>query len=145
MLLKEIRAIKSGRKERHQFGLLIGAVALAAGCLLAWRKGVHPELFAIAAICLIPVAIDKVFKTDMAIALLPFQKVWMGLAVVLGFIMSRIILGVFFFGAFTTVRLLNGFFGKALLDTAWDKKARDSYWIPRDAGEYSPEQSERQF
>lgn len=145
MLLNELKSIKSGRKERDQFGLLIGGVALAAGCYLAWRGGVHASLFALAAVCLVPVIMDKVFPTNTTIVLLPFQKAWMAVAVVLGFVMSRVILGLCFYGVFTTVRAINALLGKTLLDTRWKPGARDSYWIPRTPKDYDPKHSEQQF
>lgn len=145
MLLQELKEIKSGRHERHQFGLVIAAAALLFGGVLAWRKGVYPGFFIVAFICLAPVAFDKLFKTDTAIILWPFQKVWMGIAVVLGSIMSRIILGLFFFGVFSVVRVLNDCFGKPLLDRAWAPGAKSSYWIHRAPGAYTPERSEKQY
>ncbi len=145
MLLQEIKEIKSGRKERHQFAIVIAVALLIIGAWLAWKIGVYPAVFMAAGLMLAPVLIDKVFKTDTAIILLPLQKVWMGIAVVLGYFVSRIILGVFFFGVFTAVRAVNRVIGKPLLDTAWNKTARDSYWIPRDPEDYTPEHSERQF
>ncbi len=145
MLIQEIRAIKSSRHERHQFAIVIACALLLAGGILAWRKGVYPGIFIAAFVILAPVAMDNLFKTDTAIILLPFQRVWMAIAVVLGFFMSRIILGVFFFGVFTAVRAANSLFGKPLLDVAWDKSARDSYWIARAPAEYTPERSERQY
>lgn len=145
MLLHEIRAIKSTRRERHQFALVIACAALLVGALLAWKKGVYPGIFIAALVIVLPVLIDTIFKTDTAIVLLPFQKVWMAIAVVLGFFMSRLILGIFFFGVFTTVRAVNRLIGKPLLDTTWDKAAKDSYWIKRDPTDYTPKHSERQF
>ncbi len=145
MLLQEIKEIKSGRKERHQFALVIAGAAVALGLYLDWRVGFYPLPFIVAIVLLIPVGIDKCFKTDTAIILLPLQRIWMGVAIILGHFVSRIILGLFFFGVFTIVRLLNRFFGKPLLDTAWDKTARESYWIPRNPDDYTPDHSERQF
>jgi len=145
MLFQELKEIKSGRHERHQFGLVIACAALLVGGLLAWRKGIYPGFFSIALFCLAPVVVDKVFKTDVAIILWPFQKVWMGIAVVMGAIMSRIILGFFFFGVFTVVRLLNDWFAKPLLDTKWEPGADESYWIHRSRGTYTPERSEKQY
>ena len=145
MLLQELREIKSGRHERHQFGVVIACAALIVGGILAWRKGIYPGFFIVAFLCLAPVLVDKAFKTDTSIILLPFQKVWMAIAVVMGSIMSRIILGLFFFGVFTSVRGLNDLFGKPLLDTAWAPGAKSSYWIHRERGDYTPERSEKQY
>ena len=145
MLLQELKEIKSGRHERHQFGLLIGAVALLAGALLLWRKGMYPGYFFVALMCLVPVMTDKLLETDTAIVLLPFQKVWMGIAVLMGAVMSRVVLGLFFFGVFTTVRVLNDCFAKPLLDTKWAPGATESYWIRRKRGEYTPDRTEKQY
>jgi hypothetical protein len=145
MLLQELKEIKSGRRERHQFGMVIACAALLVGSFLAWRKGIYPGFFVAAFLCLAPVAVDKIFKTDTAVVLWPFQKVWMAIAVVMGAIMSRIILGLFFFGVFTTVRCLNTLFGKPLLDTAWAPGAKSSYWIHRERGACTPERCEKQY
>lgn len=145
MLLQELREIRSRRRERHQFGVLIGTVALFLGGLLLWRKGIYPGYFIVAMFCLLPVLVDKLFDTDTAIILLPFQKLWMGIAVIMGALMSRVVLGLCFFGAFTAVRVLNNCFAKPLLDTQWSPKATDSYWIRRKSGEYTPERTEKQF
>lgn len=145
MLLQELKEIKSGRRERHQFGIVIACAALLVGGFLAWRKGLYPGFFIVALLCLAPVVVDTIFKTDTAIVLLPFQKVWMAIAVVLGAVMSRIILGLFFFSVFTTVRLLNDLFGKPLLDRAWAPGVAKSYWIRRERGAYTPERSEKQY
>jgi hypothetical protein len=145
MLLQELKEIKSGRHERHQFGIVIACAALLVGAFLAWRKGIYPGFFIVAFLCLAPVAVDKVFKTDTAIILLPFQKVWMAIAVVMGSVMSRIILGLFFFGVFTAVRVLNDLFGKPLLDRTWAPGTKSSYWIHRERGAYTPERSEKQY
>lgn len=145
MLLHEIRNIKSGRKERHQFAVVIAVALLLVGGFLYWRGHIYALFPILAAVLLAPVAIDKAFKTDTAIILLPLQKAWMAIAVVIGHFVSRIILGLFFFGIFTSVRAINRLVGKPLLDTEWNERDRDSYWIPRDPSEYKPEHSERQF
>jgi hypothetical protein len=145
MILNEIRSIKSGRRERHQFGVVIFVASLLIGAFLWWRKDLYPGVFIAGFICVAPVAFDKIFRTDTAIVLLPVQKVWMAFAVVMGLIMSTLILSVFFFGVFTAVRAINGLIGKSLLDTAWDPASKDTYWIKRDDSEYDSAQSEKQY
>lgn len=145
MLLEELKEIKSGRHERHQFGLVIAGALLLFGALISWRVSFQPIYFVLAFLFIAPVAVDKIFKTDTAILLWPLQKVWMGIAVVIGSVMSQIILGLFFFGVFTTVRWLNDRFGKPLLDTAWNPGASSSYWIHREREAYKPERSEKQY
>lgn len=145
MILHELKTIQSGRHERHQFGIVITVALFLVGAFLWWRSGFYPLIFVIGMMVLAPVLIDKVLKTDTAIVLLPFQKVWMAIAVVMGTIMSTIFLSLFFYSVFTSVRVLNRFFGKALLDVAWDRGARESYWIRREPADYDPTQSEKQY
>lgn len=145
MLLQELKEIQSGRRERHQFALVIAAALLIIAALLAWRIAFYPALAIAAAALLAPVAIDKIFNTDTAIVLLPLQKIWMGIAVVLGFFISRFILALFFFGIFTAVRALNTILGKPLLDTTWKDPARTTCWIKRDPTPTAPENTERQY
>ncbi len=145
MFLQEIREIKSGRHERHQFGIVMAVATFLIGGFLWWRSGFYPAVFLIGLVFLAPVLFDKLFKTDVSIALLPLQKVWMAFAVVMGTIMSTLFLALFFFSVFTTVRGVNGIVGKPLLDTSWAPGARDSYWIKRDSDGYDATQSEKQY
>jgi len=71
-------------------------------------------------------------------ALKPVHKGWMTLAFALGWIMSRVILTVFFFIAITPVGLILRLLGKNPLHA---RAVNDSYWIrrdekPRDARDY---------
>lgn len=145
MLLQELKEIKSGRRERHQFGIVIAVALFIVGAFLAWRRGVYPEIFIAGLIVVAPVLFDKLFKTDTAIVLLPFQKVWMAIAVIIGAFVSRIILGLFFFGVFTSVRVVNRFVGKPLLDTIWAPGGAESHWIRREPGTWRAERSEKQY
>ncbi len=145
MFLQEIREIKSGRHERHQFGIVMAVAAFLIGGVLWWRSGFYPVVFIIGLAFLVPVLFDKLFKTDISIALLPLQKVWMAFAVVMGTIVSTLFLALFFYSVFSTVRGLNRFFGKPLLDLSWEPGARASYWIRRDAAGYDATQSEKQY
>lgn len=145
MFLQEIREIKSGRHERHQFGLVMAVAAFLIGGVLWWRSGFYPLVFITGLVFLVPVLFDKLFKTDISIALLPLQRIWMAFAVVMGTIMSTLFLALFFYCVFTVVRGLNSFFGKPLLDVAWEPGARESYWIRRDTDGYDATQSEKQY
>ena len=145
MILQELKSIKSSRRERHQFAMVVAAASFLIGGVLWWRSGVYPIFFIAGILLLIPVLIDTLFKTDTAILLLPLQKVWMGIAVIMGTIMSTLILSFFFYGVFTLIRAVNRLLRKSLLDTAWQPGTQDSYWIRRDAGEYDVARSEKQY
>ena len=64
------------------------------------------------------------FKPDV---LKPLQKAWMGLGVVLGFFVSRIIMAVLFYLIITPVGFIMKLFGKDILDQRIDKN-KTSYW-----------------
>jgi hypothetical protein len=54
----------------------------------------------------------------------------MGLGIVLGFFVSRIILSIIFFGVITPIGLLMKLFGKDILDERIEK-GKASYWHQR--------------
>ncbi len=62
----------------------------------------------------------------------------------MSWVMTRLLLSIFFFIFMTPFVLLLRLFGKRFLDTAW-KDGRSSYWLPRDAVESSLERYRRQF
>lgn len=69
----------------------------------------------------------------------PFQKIgktayrlWMGLSFVMGWIMTRVILIVLFYGVVTPIALLARLFGKRFLDTSYRMQSRRSYWRERE-------------
>ncbi len=75
-------------------------------------------------------------------ALRPVQKGWMTLAFALGWIMSRVILTVFFIIAITPVGLIMRLVGKNPLRA---REVNDSYWIRRDEKPREAKDYERLF
>ncbi|MBX3179801.1 MAG: hypothetical protein KF886_20800 [Candidatus Hydrogenedentes bacterium] len=144
MLLQDLREIKSSKKELRDFAIVIAVALMLIGGYLAWRGHFYAAFPIAAALLLAPVLFDALFKTNTAAVLIPLQKTWMAIAILLGHVISRIILGLFFFGVFTAIRALNTIIGKPLLDTAW-KGDRETYWIKRDAAPNPPERAERQY
>jgi hypothetical protein len=72
-----------------------------------------------------------------------FHILWMRLAVALGYINSRILLSLMFYGVFTPYGLLMRLFGR---DPLHRREARRvSYWIPRKVTRQAKEQFERLF
>ena len=62
-------------------------------------------------------------------ALLPLNKLWMQLGLLLGMIVSPIVLGVIFFGLFTPIAILTRLSGRDELRLKYAQKA--SHWISR--------------
>jgi hypothetical protein len=78
------------------------------------------------------------------IVLKPIYWVWMILAVILGWIMTRVILSLLFFVVITPIGLFSRLFGGKFLDLEWDK-SKESYWNVRTSNQRSNEEYERQF
>ncbi len=72
-----------------------------------------------------------------------FHILWMSVAAVLGYINSRILLSVMFYGVFTPYGIISRLAGRDPLMRRGAK--RDSYWIPRKATRQSKEGFERLF
>ena len=73
---------------------------------------------------------------------LPFYWLWLGIAFVMGNIMSRVIIAAIYFLIFTPMRLLSSLVGRDRLQL--QKRATDSYWLDISLPT-EPEKYERQF
>jgi hypothetical protein len=71
-------------------------------------------------------------------------RVWMGVAVVLGYFMSRIILSLLFYLVVTPIGLAMKLMGKDVLNEKWDRKA-ESYWIKRDKKTFDKKRYEKLY
>ena len=75
----------------------------------------------------------------------PLYRVWMTIALILGWIMTRVLLTVVFYLVLTPTALIARLTGKKFLDLRPDP-SRDSYWIAREKSDQDRrEQYERQF
>lgn len=144
-LLDDIRKIESTPKELRQFATVMAVAFGLIGGIVLWRGGtVHTILFIIAAVFAVPALIDRVAGTKLCTVLLPLQKVWMTIAVVIGFFVSRMILGLLFYTVFTSIGTISRLVGKPLLDRSWGKET-ESYWIIREERPRDPKHCEKQF
>ncbi len=138
MLLDEIKAIKSGKTELRKFGITLGIVFGLLGGLFLWReKSYYFYLFILSAFFLF-------FGLVLPVLLKPIHKIWMGLALVLGSIMTRVILSVLFYLVITPLGLISKLSGKDFLDLKFDKSA-SSYWIQRKKITFEKSNYEKQF
>ena len=72
-----------------------------------------------------------------------FHVAWMGVAGVLGWINSRILLSLVFYILFVPYNLVSRLIGRDPLNRR--KAGRESYWIPREATRQTKERFERLF
>ena len=134
----DLGKLKTGRRDLRKFGLLVGGVFIAIGIFLWLRhRPSHSLLVWIGAVL---VAFGAVWPR----ALKYIYLAWMALGLTLGFVMSNVILVLFFFLVVTPIGLLGRLFRKDFLARKWDKKA-ESYWIACAKEMKSSESYERQF
>ena len=140
MLKNEILGIMSGgnRKEYQKFGIMTGMVFGFISILLFWKsKGSAPYFLGMSVgLIILGWIIPQALKY--------LHLVWMSFAVVMGYIMSRLILTLLYFMLFAPVGVVTRIVGKDLLKEKWDKNS-DSYWIKRDKKPYDSRSAENQF
>jgi hypothetical protein len=138
MILEEIKKIKSDRKDLRNFGITMGIALGVIGGLLLWREKPYYFYCVIAGIAFLlsGFAFPAVLK--------PFQKVWMTISILMGWLMTRVILIILFYGILTPIGLIGRLCGKDFLDIKLNKNA-PSYWVLRGKQEYDKKSYEQQF
>ena len=134
----DIKQLKTGDRDLRKFGLLVGGVFAALGVIVLLRHKTHYPYFLWPGVLLIA------FGAVVPRALKYVYLAWMSVAFVLGFVISHLILGLFFFLVITPIGLVARLAGKDFLRLKLDPKA-ESYWIPRERKAESPADYERQF
>ena len=138
MLLQEIKQIKSSKRDLRKFGLTVGAVLVLLGGILLWReKATYIYFLTIGGILVgFGVSLPRLLK--------PVYLVWMTFAVVMGWFMSRLILGVVYLFVFSLIGLFSKLGGKQFLELKWDHN-QSSYWHFRDQKAFDKQACEKQF
>ena len=121
-ILDEIKKIKSTKKELREFGIVMGCFFGILGGLLFLRHRPFVWAACASAAFFLP---GFLFPS----ALKPLQKVWMTIAVLIGFVMSRVILTVLFFLVLSPLAIVSRLFGKKHLDLSF-RKPDSTYWNP---------------
>ena len=133
-----IEKIDSSRPKVRNFGFLFGALCLALSAYYYFKGGpAWPWLLALAA----AFVLAGLFASPV---LRPLYVAWMLFAFVLGWINTRILLGVFFYVVMTPVGVVLRLTGKDLLDRRLDRSAK-SYWIRRGGEPFDRSRYERLF
>ena len=138
MLKEELKQIDISDNAVKKTGLTVGIVLIIISLLL-WYLGkmsfiyfsIIGGLFIILALIAIPV-------------LRPFHRLWMMLALMMGFVMSRVILTLLFYIVLTPVALIAKLVGKKFMPLGFDKNAV-TYWEKRGNSVIKKIDYERQF
>ena len=136
-MLREMRKIKSGKKEIREFAFIVGGLLILISTIAMWRGKPHPYIFS----CGIVMVICGIISP---LLLKPLQKAWMAIAIVVGFFMSRIILAISYYLVVTPMGLLTKAMGKDILDEKLDASAK-TYWKARDSKPKEKISYEQQF
>lgn len=138
MLKEELKHIDTSEKSVKKTGITVGIVLIAISFLLWW---IGKESFVYFSI------IGGIFVILSYVAinvLKPFHKLWIGLSLVLGFIMSRVILTLLYYFVVTPIGLVAKIVGKKFMPLGFDKSAT-TYWEKREKTIKEKIDYERQF
>ena len=138
MLKEEFTHIKETKRDLRKFGLTVGGVLAAIAALLFYFEKPSAIYYAVIGGLLI------LFGALFPQLLKPLNKLWMGLAIVLGFFMSRVILTVLFYLVLTPISFLAKLVGKKFMILKYDKSAK-TYWEKRTIIQKKQIDYERQF
>ena len=126
------------KNQLRKFGITVGVVFGLLGALLCWRgKGYYYYFLILCGAFVIPGVIVPMI-------LRPVEKLWMGVAKCMGWVMTRVILSILFYLVLTPTGLIAKLFRKDFLDLKFDRDA-ESYWIPKEPARTGKERYENQF
>ena len=121
MLLYKIKNIKSTKKDLRNFGLVIGIALGILGAILWWKgRETFPVFLALS-----PVFLLTGFLFPLILK--PLQKIWMVIAVIMGWFMTRVLLSIVFYLLFTLIGSISRLFGKKFLNTGFNN-SQTGYW-----------------
>jgi hypothetical protein len=140
MIKEEIVALLKikDKKEFRKFSLTMGIFFMLVGGVLFWINSVFFMFFFYLGLSFL------IFGLLFPIILKPVFIIWMSFAIIVGFVMTRIILGIIFYGIFTPVSIFLKLLGKDFLEQKIDLNV-SSYWKIRETKLYDPKNSENQF
>ena len=118
--MKKIIALPEAgtRTQLRSFGLIVGGIFAAIGLWPAVVRGADVRLWCLglAVVLILPAAIAPG-------VLAPAYRVWMALGALLGWVNTRIILGVVFFGLITPIGIILRLTGRDPMQRAFDPRA----------------------
>ncbi len=135
-IFSELQNIKSTRAELKKFGLSVGGGLLTISIFIFLTKDRLPTTLLLISIFLI------ISGHFLPAILKPIQKLWMGLALILGFISTRVILTLLFIIAVIPTGLIAKLFN---YDPLQLKKKQKSYWKKVSNASSNPKYYEKQF
>ena len=136
-MFEEIKSIKTSNKDIRSFGITIGIILFIVSSVLLYYENGSYQLIAIIASAFIG------FGILLPIIIKPIYILWMTFAVILGWVMTRVILSMVFYFIMTPIGLITRLVGEDFLDLK--KLNSNSYWNKRDSSKELSQDYEKQF
>lgn len=136
-MISELKEIQATPKNLKSFGLILGGILLAIAAAGWWKgKPTYPYWLFTG----LPIFLIAAFYP---LILGPLYKAWMSVAMLIGWVLTRVILAVLFYAIITPLGIINRLTGKNILS---DRPGNQSstYWIKR-TPQKAKEQYENQF
>ena len=133
------RKQKSEYRKSLEFAAILALAGLVFGGISWWRgHGGRAAIFAGVGVgaLVVAVAVRPLW--------LAFFRLWMKLAEGMGWVMTRVILSVFYYLVLTPFGLVRRVMGEPPLDTAW-RDGKTTYWIDKEAVEATVERYGKRF
>ena len=137
-MIEEIKNIKNEKSDFRKFGITVGLFLMVISGFLFWKGKDSFEIMLVSGLALL------VLGLTIPVVLKPVYWVWMVFGAVLGWIMTRVILGMLFYLVITPLGMLLRLSQNKFLDLKWHE-TKDSYWNARDAEQRNKEDYEGQF
>jgi hypothetical protein len=124
----DIRALDCSEENLIKFGRTVGGVFLLIATIVYLMRSVTNTVivFSVAGALLVGAALT------VPLMLVRVYRVWMGIAFVLGWCVSRVVLALFYFVVITPIAVIARIAGKKFLNTDF-RKGQASYWIEKKA------------
>lgn len=125
IMFEELKNIKSTKKELRNFGITIGVILLVIGGYLFFKELGSYQTFLYLAIALIGLGliIPNLLK--------PIYLIWMIFAVIIGWVMTRVILSLLFYLIITPIGIIAKILNKDFLNLK-KEYGKATYWNKRD-------------
>jgi hypothetical protein len=137
-MLGDIKSVTANRQNLKDFGISVGIVLAIIGLLLLW-KGRDPYWFFLGTAGLMITA-GLLLPT----ALKPLYYPWMILAIMVGWLMTRIILSIMYYAIVSPIGIGFRLFGKKFLERKFDRNII-TYWNERKQSKKDLKTLEDQF
>ena len=137
-MFAEIKNIKANRLELKKFGWLVGGVLVLIGLVQYYFGNPLNTYFIVGG------AILVVAGFVVPIILKPLYLLWMAIAVVLGWFMTRLILIVLFYLVLTPISFVSWLFGKKFMGAGIDHSV-ETYWTKREITADDAASCEKQY